>query len=561
MFRTLIVLPDGTELSSGVGEENAIQSVTITECVNGAQELTLGSCCANMVEAKVLTPSGGLPVAAGDEIIVYRVANDGTRHKVGLFTTEKPTRPSANTLSLTAYDRVSWLDKDLTQWLAGLAEWPYSLSKLAWMVCAECGLELLSTEFPNGEHLVRQFSADGITGRQLIQWIGEAAGRFCRATPDGFIEFAWYRSTPCVIAATANSAVVYDNGNLIITDPHAKVDYADGELSISSNILEVDYADAGNLIINAQMPYYYQNSLSFEDYCVAGIEKVQIKQGEDDVGTVYPDIAESVNTYIINNNCLLTAESADDLKPVAQTLYEQLKDVSYTPCKVSIPAKPDLHAGDIVQVTDINGKSITVFVMTKTTAGQRDTLECTGSHKRDSVAAVNSQTFKALHGKVLNLRSDVEGIKVENKDTQGKVASLQLDVNGIRSDVSKATEMDARVSKVEQKAESLNVSIQNIQKDGVSKVKSEFGLTIDESAVHIHRSGSEMTNKLNENGMYVVRDEGKSNETVMLQADAKGVIATDVSVRSFLVIGNYARFENYSNGADNKRTACFWLGG
>ena len=59
MLKTIIVLPDGTELSSGVGTKNAIKSVTITECVNDSQELTLGSACSNMIELTAITPNGG----------------------------------------------------------------------------------------------------------------------------------------------------------------------------------------------------------------------------------------------------------------------------------------------------------------------------------------------------------------------------------------------------------------------------------------------------------------------------------------------------------------------
>jgi hypothetical protein len=70
VLKTLIVLPDGTELYSGAGTTNAIRSVTITECVNASQELALGSVCANMVEAKLITPEGGLDITAGDEIAV-----------------------------------------------------------------------------------------------------------------------------------------------------------------------------------------------------------------------------------------------------------------------------------------------------------------------------------------------------------------------------------------------------------------------------------------------------------------------------------------------------------
>ena len=515
MLKTLIVLPDGTELCSGAGTANAIQSVTITECVNDAQDLSLGSTCANALEAKIITPNGGLNIAAGCEIAVYKVDDKGARHKVGLFTMEKPTRPSAHSMSITAYDRVSWLDKDLSLWLAGLKGWPYSLLDFARMVCTECGLTLVNEEIPNGDFQIQAFSGEGITGRQLMKWIGQAAGRFCRATADGQIEFAWY--------AQKNTAVG-----------------PDGEI------------------------YYYQNGLSFEDYQVAPVEKVQIKLTEEDVGAVYPDTADEANTYIISGNYLLTTADPLALEPLDMTVYEQLKDVSYTPCKVSVPANLDIRAGDIVTITDRNGKAMTAYVMTRTQSGQRDTLECTGSPRRDSSTAVNNQSYKALSGKVLNLRTDVEGLKAENKDAAGKMASLELTVDGIDTRVYKqesSTEgLEERVTAVEQTANAVKISVQSIQDNGVSKVSTEFGLTVDESAVTIHRSGSEMTNSLDEKGMYVIRDKGTSKKTVMLQADAYGVIATDVKVRNYLNVGDYARFEDYNNGTDSKRTACFWVG-
>jgi hypothetical protein len=419
-------------------------------------------------------------------------------------------------MNITAYDRVSWLDKDLSLWLAGLESWPYNLLDFARMVCTECGLTLANEEIPNGDFQVQAFSGEGITGRQLMQWIGQAAGRFCRATADGQIEFAWY--------ARKNTAIGPDGDT-----------------------------------------YYYQNSLSFEDYQAAPIEKVQIKLTEEDVGAVYPDTADESNTYIISGNYLLTTADPLALEPLAMTVYEQLKNVSYTPCKVSVPANLNIRAGDIVTITDRNGKAITAYVMTKTSSGQKDTLECTGSPRRDSSTAVNSQSYKALSGKVLNLRTDVEGLKVENKDAAGKIASLELTVDGISSKVSgQETDVDGlkkQITSLEQTADAVKISVQSIQENGVSKVSNEFGLTIDESAVTIHRSGSEMTNTLDEKGMYVVRGKGSTNATVMLQADADGVIATDVTVRNYLVVGDHARFEDYNNGTDSKRTACFWLGG
>ena len=569
MLRTKLVLPDGTELFSGVTGPNAIQAISITESVNGAQELTLGSTCANMVDAKIIAPEGGLTINAGDDITVYRVDETGEEHLVGIFTTEKPTRPSANSMSITAYDRVSWLDKDLTLWLEGLDQWPYPLIAFAREVCKACGVQLVEREedeLPNSTYLVQRFSADGITGRKLMQWAGEIFGRFCRATPEGKIEFAWYSPAPVDIGTSQVDSieVTFRNGDLSIRDVGAEVTEEAGNLGIASPYMELIDDGEGNVTIQL-MPellqqYFFQNGLSFEEYETAPIEKVQLRQNEDDVGTVYPDTAEEMNTYAITGNYLLTASKGEDLVPVAKALHDHLSTIqTYTPCKVSIPSNLQIRAGHIVRITDRNGKQITAYVMTRTQNGQRDTLECTGSPRLDSSSAVNNQSFKAYVGKLLNLRTDVEGIRAENADTTGKVAQLQLDVDGISTMVKNQSEdlsgVKTTMTQITQQAGEIQAMVTSIRENGAEKVTNRFGLTIDESYVRIQRDGADMRNEMNERGMQIIR--GESGLDIVLQADADGVKAADVTVRNYLIVGENARFEDFGTG----RTACYWLGG
>lgn len=571
MLKTVIVLPNGTEIASGVGTRNAIASCSFTDCVNSGTELTLGSVCSNMLELKLITPDGGLQIMAGDEITVYKTADDGTRRKLGVFVTEKPVRSSAHTMKLTAFDRICKLDRDLTQWLAELPSWPYSLYDMAVMTCEACGLELINEDIPNGSYMVQPFIADGITGRKIMQWIGEAAGRFCRATADGQIEFAWYEpvnghSIGTTLAQGKSTRGLIDSsydeetGTLTLTDGDMTILESDGAITVSSSSFTV--TDDGNgavSIISADsgmQHFYFLGGLSFEDYEVAKIEKVQIQSNEDDVGVVWPNIAEAVNTYRITGNMLLTDQSIESLRPVAETLYNQLSTISYTPCSVTIPSTLAIRAGHIVTITDRNRKVLTAYVMTKKQNGQKDTIECTGSHSRDSVSAVNEQSYASLTGKILNLRTDVEGIRAENKAADGRIAALELNVDGISTRVEKQA-LDAEsirndMVSFQQTATGLKISVQSIRDDGVSKVETGAGYTFNDEGLKISRAGSQMANLLDNTGMYVKR----GNESI-LQANSDGVIATDVRVRNYLCIGTNARLEDYGGN----RTACFYVGG
>ena len=556
-MRTIVVLPDGTELSSGT--TNAIKRMSLTQCVNEAQELMLGSACAAMLELTVISEDGRFSVKQGDELRLYR--DDGVPHLLGVFVSEQPTRASAHCLKLTAYDRVIRLDRDLTDWLAGLGEWPYRLDTFAHMVCHACAVELRNTAIPNGDYLVQRFAAQGITGRQLMKWVGQLAGCFCRATAEGKLELAWYTPSPVQVGINRGGEVTasYDgSGALRLTGQGMTVRRSGGSLSLSQPGITVA-AQAQKAILtlpDGQQLGYYQNSLSFADYQVAPIEKVQLKATADDVGTVYPaDLSEAVNTYVITDNPLLTAQQGDALVSVARTLYEQLSALSYTPCKLTVPADARLHVGDILTVTDRNGVTFQTLVMTRRQSGQRDTLECTGSARRDSSAAVNSQSYQALSGKVMELKLDVDGLRLQNQETQGKLASLSLTVDGVESSVREQLDpLRQSVTELTQQADALHLSVQSLQTEGAGRVVTETGFTFDADGLHIQKNESDMENLLDETGMYVRR----GGQTI-LQANDDGVEAVDVTVKNYLIVGSHARFEDYRDGTDDRRTACYWL--
>jgi hypothetical protein len=363
MVKNLLILPDGTELFSGVDRTDAIQGVTLTQCVNSGDELTMGSACADMLEVTAITPGGGLSLTAGDEVKLYQVDAAGQRRQVGIFILEKPTRPTANTMKMVGYDRIVKLEKDLTGWLAGLTGWPYSLLAFAKMVCAACDLTLENDSIPNGDFQVQAFSGEGITGRQLMQWIGEVCCRFCRATADGGMELAWY--TPTDISITPSGA-----------------------------------------------HYYFQNGLSYEDYQVEQIDAVQLQAADSDDGWLWPEADENANSYVISGNPILCTHISEDLLPVLQRIRQELPAERYTPCKVCIPEDPDIHPGNTVQITDRNGVSFTAFVMTKTNSGQKDTLECTGSHRRDSPSAVHNQSSTQKVRQIEIALKSIDGNKV-----------------------------------------------------------------------------------------------------------------------------------------------------
>lgn len=341
MERHLIVLPDGTEIFSGLNVEHAIQSIAHTSSANRGSQLTIGSVCSDMLEVRLFTPARNLSITVGTEISYYSVADDGTRTKIGMFRLETPERPSRNTYRFIAYDRVSWLDRDMTAWLKDLDGWPYSLFTFAQMVCDACMLNLVNLSIPNGDFPVYQFHSSKCTGRNIMSWIGEVCGRFCRATPEGDIELAWYQ----------------DNG----------------------------------LILEPTGENFYSSGMKYEDYQVEAIDAVQVQMADSADGLLFPDVDDSLNRYVLAGNPLLSFVN-EDLKPYLEVIQQEIGNSVYSPCKVSLPFRSDIRAGDIIRIKDVDGYIIQTYVMTKTQRGQKITLESIGLPRRNSPISLNNQS-------------------------------------------------------------------------------------------------------------------------------------------------------------------------
>ncbi len=347
MLKTIFEITTPTQkikIPADDGKGAAIQSCTLTECVNGGEELTIGSTCACSLEATLMLMDGDLGIQAGNTVTVSKQLDNNTPTCVGVFILEKPTHVTANTMKIVGYDNVSKLDKDLTAWLAGLTGWPYRLNTFASEVCKACGLNFAAANVPNMDYEIRKFSKSSVTGRQLMRWLGEICCSFCRADKYGNIEFAWYTPADVEIKSTGDS-------------------------------------------------YYFQNSLTYENYEVAPVTAVQLRLADTQNGALWPtkDV-DITNSYIITGNPILAKEITEEIKTVLENISLRLATASYTPCKVSLPASMNIHAGNTVQIIDKNKKMITAYVMTKTQTGQKDTLEGTGSARRDSSSAVNNKT-------------------------------------------------------------------------------------------------------------------------------------------------------------------------
>lgn len=399
MYYSVLRLPNGTELKGGEAG-STLKALTLHTAVNSGQEFTIGSTFSDHIEAEIWAdPGGSLQITAGDALTYYRQDDAGNRTKVGVFYAEKPTRTKRNSYKVTAYDTMSKLDADFSGWLhANQAQFPKTIWQLVQLACQRAGVTLASSSLPiNGSYSVQAFYADDLTCRQIISWAAEAAGCYAHMNADGKLQFLTYTDKRSTAKITPDGA--------------------------------------------SNSTAYYADSLSYEDYTVKAIEKVQIRQSDSDVGVIYPDSTTATNTYAVQGNLLLTTGTEANLKTVAQNLYNVLKNVTYTPCKVSVPSSSGLACGQIVHVKDARGREFDTYLMSATISSGKASFESVGSASRESSSAVNSQSYKNLTGKMLEIKTSVDGLEVKASDLTGKYTDLKATVDGLSSEVKKDTKI------------------------------------------------------------------------------------------------------------------------
>lgn len=110
---------------------------------------------------------------------------------------------------------------------------------------------------------------------------------------------------------------------------------------------------------------------------------------------------------------------------------------------------------------------------------------------------------------------------------------------------------------VETKISSTEASIMvknELENYGAPKVVTTTGFTFDETGLNISKSGREMSTNIDEDGMSIYK-----NDDEVLTADNQGVTAYNLHAKTYLIMGDTSRFEDFIKDG-KKRTGCFWIG-
>ena len=198
-------------------------------------------------------------------------------------------------------------------------------------------------------------------------------------------------------------------------------------------------------------------SAQYEDYIVRTIDKLQIREKENDIGAI---VGDGGNTYVIEGNFLVYGKGTKELNEIGEKTLSKIKGIIYRPFSADCKGNPCLEAGDAVRLAT-KYELIETYILKRTMKGiqaLRDDLEADGEEYRTSKVNGIQRSILQLKGKSNTLERSIEETKSTivdvEKDLQSQITQTATE---IRSEVKYTT--DGLSSRITQTAESITAEV------------------------------------------------------------------------------------------------------
>lgn len=412
--------------------EYQTETMTITESICDEQELQFGCCNASSFEIKVLDTIENFK---GKKMKVsILLAGQDEPYQLGEYKVYSD-KPTADRLykDIVAYDAMyDILNAEVSGWYNSLT-FPMTLRQFRDSFCAYVGVEQEEITLVNDDMAIEKTIDPGeLPGKTVIEAICEINGCFGHIGRNGKLRYVVLEQ---MIEGLYPADDLYPSDDLYPADPLGTT-----EVSKSNYI-----------------------SCQYEDFICQHIDKLQIRQEENDIGAIS---GTGNNCYIIEDNFLVYGKSAADLQTIADNVLSVIGVVWYRPAQVEARGNPCLEVGDGI-LLHTTRETIYTYILQRTLKGiqaLKDSYTAEGEEYRTGQVNGIMKSIIQLKGKSNVLTRTVEETKLELKDVNENLsAQISINAQQILTKVSK----DNIVSEINQTAESIKIKAERIDLVGI----------------------------------------------------------------------------------------------
>ena len=374
-----------------------VKSVVYKAAVNADVDLRPGCVSSAFITVEVFGAQSSAP-AVGEALTCYRLDDVGNETLLGIFYAE-PAVSSRTTYTITAYDAIHKLDVDYSVRLAEIQEnFPMTLADLVDDVCDVAGVSTVTSDMPLYDLDINAFYASNLTCRDIMAYAAELNGQYVVADVNGDAVFAWYYEEE---SYRINPSAGTDDDVALIAYKQSGLEYAkytvqpppavavqpsgvDGAAYIYPSSVAQAYATDpngdGNVIL--------YNIVAADD----GNGNITLSGGGlsgtasgGDVELTASGGGSADGAMIVSGNILLTGASGATYLAVAEQIYNAMQEIpTYRPARANLfPLEStSLELGTVIPVTDSQGVSFYMPIMSMTISNAAMVIEATGNETR-----------------------------------------------------------------------------------------------------------------------------------------------------------------------------------
>lgn len=296
----------------------------------------------------------------GNEILL--LYSDAVTEKIRLCTMTVVEAPYQNSsiITLTCQDNMMKFDRDYSE---SKLKYPATRSEIIRDACNVCGVQLQTVTFDNDDYVIETRPDDQqLTFRQVLAWVAQIGGQFCRCDSYGRLCIAWY----------------------------------------DLKSYESSHIDEDNFV---SVESYDSLSINNEDVVITGIKVTEYKENvSTDESPVSYQYGEDGYVIEIKDNKLIAEGKGND---IATIIGKRIVGMRFRPFSASMMNNPLAEAGDICIITDRKGNQYKSLVTsTIFQVGNKQTIECGAKSAARNSAKQYSLASQAIVENRKNLQKE-----------------------------------------------------------------------------------------------------------------------------------------------------------
>lgn len=393
-------------------EQICAETLSLTENLSSGSNIVWGSCEA----AKFVVTVADVDEEIEDREFTATLSIGDYKMAYGIYVVDSVIRQAdRRKCKITAYDRMIKFDVDVSDWYHAMYptdDTTHTIQELRDSLCEHIGVPQQQTVLINDEMVVgKTISPESLCGRDVLKAICEINGVFGHFDRTGMLTYISLQDTGLYPSDT-----LYPGDDL--------------------------YPQSGWAAAE-ELEYY--KTITYEDYLIDGIDRLQVRQEDGDIGAV---VGSGSNAYVVEGNFLAYGLGSADLTKLAWSIYDSIAGKTYRPAKIVSYAMPWIEVGDGLRAITTDTE-IATFVLTRTMSGiqaMMDTVEAKGTKTQGQSFGIQNEIIQ-LKGKTAVIVRNVDEVSATVTDLENHTtAQLKVVSDQITAEVKRATDQEVELA-------------------------------------------------------------------------------------------------------------------